>query len=388
MSYHYPLAPSFAPVWGHCSGAVMAAQQFPNLETEATREGTAAHWVLSETLGWAGMVACLGSLGQTAPNGVVVDEKMCEGAQIMVDDVMAVCEKHGMTDADLFIEHGVTMPGVHPLNGGTLDVGLWVPSDAVLYVWDYKHGHLQCDVEENLQLIDYAIGLVEQLGADVVMDPVVRIELRIVQPFCYTKAGHTESWSLHTPDLWAYADRLRVKANEAFDAPKLTSGAHCRGCPAVGKCSATRLSGYNAITALDRPYAMDEMNAHDLAVERDTLKGAQSMLKARLDAIEDDLHHRITQGETGSGLALETGQGRKKWDCPPLQAEAIAQQFGFSITVDAVKTPTQAAQAAPKALRPAFETVLKTVCSRPVSGLKLVKQADSKTARAFGVKSK
>ena len=50
MSAHALLAPSSAPIWGHCSGSVLAQQSAANIDTQQSREGTAAHWVGSECL--------------------------------------------------------------------------------------------------------------------------------------------------------------------------------------------------------------------------------------------------------------------------------------------------------------------------------------------------
>ena len=48
---HEFLAMSFAPVWGHCSGAPQMAAMYPqNEETEDAREGTATHWIAEQAL--------------------------------------------------------------------------------------------------------------------------------------------------------------------------------------------------------------------------------------------------------------------------------------------------------------------------------------------------
>lgn len=389
---HWPLAPSFAPVWGHCSGAIAASMHAPNLETDATREGTAAHWVFSETMDWfkaqqgPAVAHCADMIGLSAPNGVVIDDKMAEGAQVICDDILDTVNQSANASQllqALLIEHRVMMPTVHPQNGGTLDAALWVPERRVLYIWDYKHGHRYCAAEENLQLIDYVEGIREQLGLNGVQDQDITVVIRIVQPFCYNNQGPVDEWVCKMSDIRGYINTLSAKAHEAFSTPLLTSGKHCRDCPGVGTCTAARQAAYNLIDLVDLPYDMDRMDVRDLAIERQILVDGMLAAKARLEAIEDDLHHRIGRGEAGSGLTLESGTGRLAWTVPPAQAAALASQFGFNIKKEEVKTPTQAIQAAPKAVRSMFEQVLKTAVKRPATGLKLIKLGDSKTALAF-----
>lgn len=387
MGHHWPLPPSAAPVWGKCSGSVQASAAFPNLETQDTREGTAAHWVFSETalaIRYADLqgTQCAELLGAEAPNGVVIDEKMCEGPQHIIDNIQGVLDRHGRPWSDVYIEQHVAMPFIHPDNQGTLDAALYIPGEhAVLYVWDYKHGRRQCDAGENLQLIDYTAGLADKIGIN---DLQCMLVLRIVQPFCYTRHGTIDGWACKLSDIRPFVNILHAKAHEAQGPdPLLTTGSHCRDCPAVGTCAAARAAGHNAIDVLGATYEMDTMPLRDLATERELMRGLLSLVKGRIEAIEGALHHRIGAGEVGSDLTLESSTGNLAWTCPPKVAAATAAQFGFDITVDAVRTPTQALQDAPVEVRHMFKEVLKGMASRPSSGLKLSKAGSGIASRAF-----
>ncbi len=391
MSVHAPLAPSFAPVWGHCSAAVMAATQAPNLDTEGSREGTAAHWLGAEVLlnfkgTQEGPLVCSAYLGSTAPNGVVVDEKIIEGAQTFVDDVLEVAQKHGALRR-MRIEHRVKMPRIHGQNWGTLDCAIILYGAdgqvVAIFLWDYKHGHRECKSADNLQLVDYAEGLREELRLNVLDTQRVEVIFRIVQPFCYRHAGTVDEWSGLLSDLRGHVNQLHAQAHAAFTNPTLTSGKHCRDCPAVGTCSGARRAGYNLIDVVQAPYEMDAMTGAELATERQILTDGLTATKARLAAIEADLEHRIGNGENGTGLALQATSGNLAWTVPPEQAAALADQFGFDIRSGAVKTPTQAKQAAPAALKQQFEQIVKTVAKRPSGKLKLTDATDSRTAKAF-----
>lgn len=382
---HAPLAPSASPQWGHCSGSVLAQANLPNPETEQTREGTAAHWVMAEVLEAAKAgrhVTCASFIGQKAPNGVMIDDKMAEGAEVMVEDVLAVCERFGAL-GELMVERRVHMPQIHPQNWGTLDAGLYLRGRRVIFLWDYKHGHRECSPVDNFQLIDYLGGLVNEFGLNGIDDQQTMVVARIVQPFCYSAPGPVREWTCTLSDLRGAWNVLAAKAHEAFTDPKLTTGPHCRDCRAVGKCAATRRARYNFIELVNEPYEMDQMNGADLATERGILKDGIAVAKARLEAIEDELHHRITGGQTDSGLTVESKPGRLEWTAPPAVARALCGQFGVDISKDAVLTPTQAKAAAPKEVRPLLEQVIANYTRRPAGSLQLVKADESRTARAF-----
>lgn len=387
MNAHAPLPSSSADIWGYCSGWLMASTQYPNLETEENRAGTAAHWVLAEVLlnfkgTQQGPLLCADYIGETAPNGVVIDDKMAEGAQVAVDDVLDIAQRHGAVQS-MMIEHRVSMPGIHEHNWGTLDISIFLPKKRLVFLWDYKHGHREHRAKDKLQLIDYMEGLSNEFGIDGVQDQELTVIFRIVQPFCYRASGAVDEWVCKLSDLRGHVNMLRDKAHEAFTNPTLTSGKHCRDCPAVGKCAATRQATYNFIDVVNAPYQMDSMTGPELATERAIIEDGLVVAKARLSAIEDDLKHRIGEGEAGTGLALESSYGRLAWTVPPVQANALAGQFGFDISKLEVKTPTQAKQAAPKEVRQLFEQTIKNFTKRPTGSLKLTNADDTLVARAF-----
>lgn len=389
MTQHARFAPSDAELWGNCSGSLRAREGSPNLDSDATREGTAVHWVIAEVLtsyktAGAQALLCSDFIGKAAPNGVMIDAVMADGADTMVSDVLAVCQKHGCVQ-QLLVEHRVHMPHLHRDCWGTLDAAVYVPSERLIYIWDYKNGHREKRAENNSQLICYLHGLAHELGID---DQRTRVAAKIVQPFCYRPGGPVDGWTFTLSDLRASWNRLAAQAAEADSNPQLRAGAWCRDCSAVGKCSAARDAAYAVVDFVKHPYAMDSMTGRDLAAERELLKTGSSILTARLDAIEDDLKHRIAAGDSTTGLALESTPGRLNWvdTCTPAVARALFSQFGVDISVEAVLTPAQSIKKAPKEVKPMLEKVLANYASRKAGALKLVNATDTVSSRAFSTK--
>lgn len=384
----YILRSSGAPQWGKCSGSLTACMSVPDVETQEKREGTASHWVGSECLDeWAspqGSAAfCSAWIGRVAPNGVVIDEKMAEGAQVWVSDVLQVCQTHGAL-RQLMVEQPVAMPQIHEKNGGTLDTALWLPDKRVLFHWDYKHGHRECKAVGNLQSVDYIAGLMDKLELHGEDDTQITVVSRIVQPFCYQASAPIGEWIVKLSDLRGYFNQLHGKAHEALTGGKFTAGEHCRDCAAVGRCATARRAAISAFTYANELPEINLLSGADLGLLHEQLKEGVTVVKAVQEAVEDELNARIRAGAVDTGLALATKYGRLNWTAPVSQVIALAQAFGVDASKDAVKTPTQVkdlVEAGPK--RKAFEQVLKTVAERPVNGAKLIPASDTIGAHVF-----
>lgn len=383
------LRPSSAPLWGNCAASLIATDGRADAPNRRTIEGQGAHWVGAECLlAWVrpdgGAPICREWLGKIDPDGTVIDEEMCDGAQVYVDDVLKTCNDTGGLRS-LLIEHPVAMPGIHADNAGTLDAGLFDPDGAKLYLWDYKHGHRGVDVVGNLQFIDYVNGLVELYKIDGVQDQYVEAVIRCVQPFNYQARGPVKEWRLPLSDLRGYFNKLKAKADEATGPnPTYSTGKHCRDCTAVLDCEAARAAGYNYIDLVSTPTDLSTMDGASLALFREQVRNGQVVGKSMVDAIEEELTHRIKAGATDTGLALEVKYGNLAWTVDDAQAIAIAGQFGVNnAKAVAALTPTQTKNATPTELRPAMDLVLKSVTARPSGGLALTPAGDTIAARAF-----
>lgn len=386
---HSIFPPSFAPVGGHCSGAYRANQDAPDQYSAESEEGTAAHWVASECLrmrqepGGNNPVANFW-IGQTAPNGVVIDSEITEAVKVYVDHVMRLAQDTGGL-RKLLIEHRVHAPQLHPENWGTLDLALWDEASRTLYLVDYKHGHRYVPARENLQLINYVAGLINEMKFNGLDDQAITCVLQVVHPRCYySPDGPVSEWRVKMSDLRPYFNQLSHKMHESGTAPTLSTGQHCRDCPGQLECRAARLAGYRLFDYVAQPYAMDRMTAEHLAVEYDLLERGLAAAGARFDAVAADLKHRLRNGEAaGSGKALQSTEGRKKWSVPDPVVLLTGKQFGIDASKPGAITPEQFIKAVPPALRTAATQAVNGLSTRPPGELKIIDASDSVTARAF-----
>ena len=359
-------APSSAEMWEPCPGSIVMQEAFPEAEeTPEQREGTAAHWAVEQVLHGHEV-----DPGVIAPNGWVLDQDMCDGAELMrqaiPDRVRPLCR----------IEQRVTMAKrIHPNVWGTPDVWAYDPRDRTVYVWDYKYGHGYVEVIENRQLMLYAAGVMEALDLN---DLDTRVVFCIVQPRCWHKTGHVRRWSVPLSDLRGPWNRLMMAAETAFgEDPPTNAGPHCRHCRARHACPALHRQVTRIHDITERALPL-EMPDNALAFEVRDLRRLADLLKARLTGLEADAEARLRAGKRLTGLALETKPGALAWTAPPATVLGLGRVYGLDLAKPAVPiTPTQArAKGLP-------EAVITGAAKREATAAKLVLSDPMEMRRLF-----
>lgn len=364
---HAVLAPSSAERWVSCPGSVAMERNYPETEeTPEQREGTAAHWAVEQVLHGESI-----DVGVIAPNGWVLDQDMCDGAELMrkaiPERVRPLCR----------IEKRVSMARtVHPDNWGTPDVWAYDPRDKTLFMWDYKYGHGYVEVFDNWQLTNYAAGVVEELNLP---DNETRFVACVVQPRCWHRTGHVRRWSVPLSDLRGPWNRLMMAAETAMgDAPPLNPGEHCTNCRARHACPA--LYKYvSRIHDLAEKAVPMELTDNALAFTIRDRRRLRDLLDAQLTGFEADAEARIRSGKKLTGLALESNPGRERWVAPHAAVISLGQLYGLDLAKppEAI-TPNQARA---KGLS---EAVLKGASKREQTAAKLVLTDPMEMRRLFG----
>lgn len=344
---HAVLSPSAAHRWVNCPGSVKAEQQYPDVETDDSREGTAAHWVAEQSLSSyktnTGIVMSSQLIGKTAPNGVIITDELADSAQVYVSDVLKVAQDGGYLQS-MELEKLVMMPRVHDLNWGTSDCIIHAVDAAKLIVWDFKHGHDPVECYENWQLIDYTIGAIDQItGGDGIADQHLTVEMRVVQPRAFHPEGTCRSWTVIASDLRGYANQLHTAALESqSNDPPTKSGNWCKHCKASKGC-ATLQKDAAAITDRVQVLQLNDLTSESAAVEVTYLRRAKVLLSERLDALETEMLEQIRNGVTIPGYTIGYGRGSLKWDKPDSEVIALGDLIGVDFRKpEAPITPTQA----------------------------------------------
>ena len=369
---HARLSPSAASRWVKCPGSIPLAARFPESSSSlAAEEGTASHWVGSETLSGRGKYV-KEWVGVTAPNGIVLDLEMIEGAYTYVEAVKQIAGTH----QKLTVEQPVTCTPVHPECWGTPDLFYWKGKE--LNVWDYKYGYGIVEPFENWQLICYAAGIMQGLNG--FQDQEVTVVLRIVQPRPFHSDGAVREWRVSGSDLRGYINKLTHAAHMALSAtPETACGHHCKYCAARHACPTLALACYAAVDYIGQ--AQPEMlPVEAMAMEYRVLERIETLVKARKSAHESRMIGMIKAGESVPGYTIDYGTGHAKWNRPVSEILSLGQMMGIQLTAEpAAITPA-------KAIKAGLDPVLvKAYSERPQTGTKLVQVQGSLVQRAFGV---
>lgn len=375
------IRPSSMPTIARCAGSAQLKPLFPESQYDkcAAEEGTAAHWVAEQTLSSyiSGNRAALTSdfIGQQAPNGVVIDDEMAQGADQYVTDILITCNETGLM-RELQIEQPVTIDRIYPSMSGTPDAYLFDAQRGILHVWDLKYGHRYVKATENYQLIAYATGIIDKLGIN---DEFVRVNLTIVQPRSYSSEGTIRTWSVMGSELRPHVNLLHYQAHKATQPnPECVSGEQCHYCR-PNHCRTAINASYNAIEESGKLQIEMIPNEH-LKVQLEIMKTAKDRICDQLTGLESQIESQILAGQVVPGLATDNPPGRLNWTKPDSEIIALGKLMNADL-VTGVKllTPTQAIN---KKL--IDESVIKAYASRKPGKTKIVNSDESKAARVFG----
>lgn len=331
---HAALAPSNMKRIVACPGSVALCQRYPEPQDRPeAADGTAAHWAWQQLL--AGQLI---DVGVIAPNGVPLTDEMIEAAELYADSVRETAQ---------FIEHRVHMANLHADNWGTPDTFGAQESDDWLIVGidDFKYGHRFVDVYQNWQLINYAKGVLNELGIDGLREQRTKIVFRIVQPRCYHHDGPVRTWTIVAADLRAYWNQIAAACTRAMqpDAPCIPNS-ECRDCSARAHCEPFQREITACLDEAGRPTPL-ELPPAALGLELRMVNHAIERLTARQTGLEAVALATIKQGVNVPGFGVETGNGRERWARPIPEVIALGQMMQIDIAKPDAMTPKQAVKA-------------------------------------------
>ena len=371
MADHAGLQPSAAHRWGGptpCHGSVAMEAAVPeDEESEEVREGHAAHWVCQMLLvaGW------LPDVGEVAPNGVIVDEEMRDGA----------C---------LYVEYIERILGTRPQHveqrtlGGTIHEDCWGTPDAdhfeanVLDVFDYKYGHRFVEVFENEQLTCYAADRLAHL--DGLADQLVRVRFHIIQPRSFHRDGPIRTWECKASDLRPLINRLRADAAAALQPGARTTATpdNCRDCRARTRCDAAQAAGLEgaAVAGTSVPFdlALPEAARYLALVQR-----AQGQLTAMATGLEEQLIKALLKGQYVPGYRLDSTKPRERWTGNVEELFVLGDLLGHNL-----RAPPQPIGIAAARKLGIDDSVISQYVERPKGSVKLVPMDFTALKKVFG----
>lgn len=293
MAFHAKLSPSSAHRWMNCAGSVkLIGDESSTAGVEAMR-GTAAHRVIEAMLqnsesdasayrnslivvhGPGGEETLILPPGSEVPikdgyHLFVCDEKMVNGAQMMIDEVRKV-ETEECFDPKLYTERFLNMSWLDDRLGGTADVTIVDPD--WIYLLDYKNGRILVEVKGNEQMKNYAVGLLHE-------HPEARgVTVRLVQPNSFHEDGFVREESYTADELKLFELQMKEAADATSkpNAPRRV-GNWCTFCPAKVRCPEFDAV---ALEEAGADFATDPVGPLQIAdnefLEPDPLKGDEAL---------------------------------------------------------------------------------------------------------------
>lgn len=310
---HALLSASSAHRWLACPPSAIAAEAYPKLDTEFTKEGTLAHEI-------AELVARNTIQVKTGRDGFnpEIPQEMIDCAGEYSDYI------EGLRSCDdwlrLFEQRVDFSPWV-PDGFGTADCIL-IQGDT-MDVIDYKYGKgVAVSAEANPQEMLYGLGALNDYGFAY---NIKKVRLHIFQP----RINNISVCEMTTDELTEWGEKtVKPTAEKAIQGKgKYKAGEHCRFCPHAGKC--------RALTKLCTEYINVNGEKRDVQIlapwEVSDILHMEPMISLWLKRVKDQALTSLLNGDSIPGYKVVEGKmGNRKWS-DELKVSETLQANGYSL---------------------------------------------------------
>lgn len=225
---HATLSASSSHRWLNCTPSALLEQLFPNKESNAAAEGTAAHALCEHKLRRAL------KMQSRKPTSKYHSDEMDAHTDAYVQFVMeTLAEARQLCDDPvLLMEQRLDFSEYVPGGFGTGDCV--IIADKLLHIIDFKYGQgVLVDAEQNPQMMLYALGALHVFGS---LYDIETVSMTIYQP----RRENISTWSISVAELLDWAEsELSPKAQLAAEGKgDFCPGPWCTFCRAAVKCKA------------------------------------------------------------------------------------------------------------------------------------------------------
>ena len=310
---HAILSASSSHRWLHCSPSARLEQEFEDRETEAAKEGTAAHALCEHKLRRA---LKMQSKKPVSPYDCEEMDIHTDGYVQFVLETITEARKI-CADPIINIEQRLDFSCYVPDGFGTGDCV--IISDQTLHIIDFKYGRgVLVESENNPQMMLYALGALQVYDS---LYDIEEVAMTVYQP----RRENISTWKISVSELKAWADNtLRPKAQLAYEGKgEYIPGPWCTFCRAAIKCRARaeeklQLAQYE----FAKPPLLTDTEIEEILGKLDDLtKWANEIQAYALDAT-------INHGKEWQGWKLVEGRSNRKYTDENAVADA-AKQAGY-----------------------------------------------------------
>ena len=308
---HALLSASSAHRWLACPPSAVAAEAYPDQDTEFTREGTLAH-VIAEFV-------ARGEDPRDIPEEFRADvsREMAECAIAYRDYIQ---EQIKSPDAVVLLEQRVDFSPWAEGGFGTCDC-IILQGDTLTII-DYKYGQgVAVDAKDNPQMKLYALGALNDYGFAC---DAKRVEMHIFQP----RIDNISRDETTVDGLLAWADKTvkPIAEKAAKGKGTHTPGEHCRFCPHAGRCRSLTKVCTEYVETHQMRVAVPVLAPHEVA----EVIRMEPLISLWLKRVKDQaLTTLMDGGEIPGFKCVEGKQGNRKWK-DDLEVNALLMKNGYS----------------------------------------------------------
>lgn len=314
---HALLSASSAHRWLACPSSAVAAEAYPNQDTEFTREGTLAHEVAEAMtrLSDRGKGCALPfDLNAYLSEHHGCDQEMLDCAEGYADYILELTERD---DAVVLLEQRVDFSPWVPDGFGTCDC--IIIQGETLTIIDYKYGKgVPVSAEDNPQMKLYALGALNDYG---IAYDVTKVEMHIYQP----RLNNISVDRLTVDELTTWAEKVvrPIAQKAAKGKGGYKAGAHCKFCPHAGRCRELTKACTEFVTSHDLRVAVPVLAPHEVA----EVLAMEPLVSLWIKRVKTQaLQTMLDGGEVPGYKVVEGKQGNRKWTDEWKVLDALIQQ--------------------------------------------------------------
>jgi len=346
MSAHAQLSPSKRNRWALCPGSIREEAKYPEQSGGAAAiDGTHTHTLLEVCLKDGDVDASfhVGVEMEDHEGLFVVDKERAARVQVALDYIEKRVSDGNMT---LLSESKVDpsfLLGRTDLSG-TVDVQ--VIGSGVLELIDYKDGMAPVDAKGNMQLEQYAYGVLAGYKLPVNGDyPFDTVRMTIIQPKLAMKnINPISSFDVSVHDLMANIGTIvrQAAATDAPDAPLVPGESQCKYCRAKGNCSALASNVMKEVGIMFQPIVNQTLDVAQQSADKDPtamndaqirqIMEAAPLMRQLLEGVEKEALRRLKAGQSIDGLKLVNGRGSRAWALPESEIAEKLVKMGIPKT--------------------------------------------------------
>lgn len=317
---HALLSASGSARWLNCTPSPLLEEQYPDSDSEAAAEGTAAHELAEYKL--HGLMGNPEGIEDPRPTSQWDSEEMESHTDDYADHVMATLAQAQETSpaATLLIEHRLDFSHLVPDGFGTGDA--IIIADDTMTIIDLKYGKgVEVSAEANPQMRLYALGALHQFG---MIYDIRKVKMVIFQP----RLRNTSIDEIDAAELIEWGEAV-VKPTAAIamqGGGELTPGDWCQFCKHAPACPALAKQHFDVVPMED---------AQPAAPAPDTLSDAQIAnivkwsgdLKKWVGKVEEYALKSALEGKNFPGLKLVEGRSNRAFTDKEAAAKKV-QELG------------------------------------------------------------